>query len=148
MEPEVHIIEKYFQEVYHCFTMTNIRCKGGREIDLLAVSPTIGKKYHVESSVLTPRGFHLKEKDLDYFKSKKFDHPVIIEKIRELFGDLSYEKILVVFNTQDNFRSLSEIAEKQYGICIQGIQTLVAYFNKVTKGSRMTFLEHWNWCLT
>jgi hypothetical protein len=43
MEPEVHIIEKYFQEVLYCFTMTNIRCKGGKEIDVLAVNPTTGK---------------------------------------------------------------------------------------------------------
>jgi len=40
MEPEVHIIEKYFQEIKHCFNMTNIRLKGKKEIDLLAVSPT------------------------------------------------------------------------------------------------------------
>jgi hypothetical protein len=53
MEPEVHIIEKYFQEVLHCFTMTNIRCKGGKEIDLLAVNPITGKRYHIESRVST-----------------------------------------------------------------------------------------------
>jgi hypothetical protein len=36
MEPEVHILEKYFQEVLLCFTMTNIQLKGKKEIDLLA----------------------------------------------------------------------------------------------------------------
>jgi hypothetical protein len=44
MEPEVHIIEKYFQEILHCFTMTNVKCEGGKEIDLLAINPITGKK--------------------------------------------------------------------------------------------------------
>ena len=38
MEPEVHIIQ-YFQEVLNCFTMTDILCKGRKEIDLLTINP-------------------------------------------------------------------------------------------------------------
>jgi hypothetical protein len=57
MEPEVHTIEKYFQEILHCFTMTNIRCRGGKEIDLSAINPNNRKKYHVESRVGTSPSF-------------------------------------------------------------------------------------------
>ena len=57
MEPEVHIIEKYFQEILHCFTMTNIKCKRGKEVDLLAVNPRTGEKYHVESRIDTSPSF-------------------------------------------------------------------------------------------
>lgn len=60
MEPEVHIIEKYFQEIKRCFTMTNIKCKGGKEIDLLAVVPITLERYYVESRVSTT--FKLREK--------------------------------------------------------------------------------------
>ena len=62
MEPEVHIIEKYFQEILHCFTMTNIRCKRGKEIDLLALNPSTKEKYHIEARV-TRTGFKIKKHD-------------------------------------------------------------------------------------
>ena len=52
MEPEVHIIE-YFQVVLGCFTMTNVKCEGQKELDLLAVNPRTSEKYHVESRVST-----------------------------------------------------------------------------------------------
>ena len=70
MEPEVHIIEKYFQLVRHCFTMTNIRCKRGKEIDLLAIDPQTGEKYHVESRVGTAPSFKIREKDTSTSKGR------------------------------------------------------------------------------
>jgi len=39
--------------------MTNIRCEGRKEIDLLATNPRTSEKYHVESSVLTSRKLKL-----------------------------------------------------------------------------------------
>ena len=63
MEPEVHIIEKYFQLIKRCFTMTNIRLKGGKEIDLLAINPQSGEKYHVEVRVSTTPSFKLRIHD-------------------------------------------------------------------------------------
>jgi hypothetical protein len=111
MEPEVHIIEKYFQEVLHCFTMTNIRCKGGKEIDILATNPTTGKKYHVESRVSTVfklREQATKKKDgtshkngLNYFKKEKFENSAVLARIKELLGDKDYEKVLVVHDTEE-----------------------------------------------
>jgi len=62
LEPEVHLIEKYFQAVKKCLTMTNIRLKKNKEIDLLAINPRTGEKYHVESRV-TLTGFTLLKKD-------------------------------------------------------------------------------------
>jgi hypothetical protein len=53
LEPEVHLIEKYFQEILHCLTSTNMRCKGGKEIDLLAMDPRPLRRSHVESRVAT-----------------------------------------------------------------------------------------------
>jgi len=109
MEPEVHIIEKYFQEILRCFTMANIRCKNKKEIDLLAVNPQSGDKYHVEARISTSRAFALRSKDplerkhsykrgLDYFIKEKFNHPAVVKKIKELFGNDSYSKVLVVFH--------------------------------------------------
>lgn len=57
MEPEVHIVEKYLQLVKHWFTMTNVMLGGGKEIDLLALDPRSGEKYHIEVRVAIGRGF-------------------------------------------------------------------------------------------
>ena len=150
LEPEVHIIEKYFQLIRHCFTMTNIRCKRGKEIDLLAVNPKSGEKYHVESRVSTSKGFALREKDtqtskgrplrrgLDYFLREKFNHPLITEKISELFGDFDYQKVLVVWRTKDDYSQINQIAVEKYGINIWVLRGMVIELmrHKVTSGSR------------
>ena len=155
MEPEVHIIEKYFQEILHCFTMTNIRCKKGKEIDLLAVDPRTGERYHVESRIGTSPSFKIREKDtytskgrphkigLDYFKTEKFDHQIIKEKILALFGDSNYRRILVVWNTEDNFAKLPKIAEEKYGFELWGLRGIILTFmkQKVTTGSRDDILR-------
>lgn len=90
--------------------MTNIPCGGSKEIDLLAVNPLSGEKFHVESRVSTSRGFAIRLKDthkkdgtphrrgLDYFHKSKFEHPRVKSKIKEFFGDSDYNKILVVFH--------------------------------------------------
>ncbi|MBS7631680.1 hypothetical protein KEJ47_08980 [Candidatus Bathyarchaeota archaeon] len=155
MEPEVHLIEKYFQEILHCFTMTNVRLKRGKEIDLLAINPMTGEKFHVEARVATSRGFALREKDtytsqgrphrrgLDYFAKEKFDHLTVVEKIRELFGSSDYRKVLIVWNTEDNFAHLPQLAKEKYNIEIWGIRHLLREFMKtrITTGSRDDILR-------
>lgn len=126
MEPEVHIIEKYFQTMLKCFTMTNIKCKGNKEIDLLAINPRTGNKFHVESRVGTSPSFKIRLHDtytkkgiahkigIDYFAKEKFDHPLVKEKIKEIFGNINYVKILVVWDVQDE--ALVEEAKKIFDI--------------------------------
>ena len=153
MEPEVHIIEKYFQKILNCFTMTNVRLKGGKEIDLLAVNPKTGEKYHVESRVATSRSFALRLEDtytskgrphkrgLDYFAKEKFGHPVVLDKIHELFGDSDYHKVLVVWNVQDE--NLFRLAKDRFNIEIWGMRALLLDMMKqrVTVGSRDDILR-------
>ena len=156
MEPEVHIIEKYFQEVLHCFTMTNIRCKGGKEIDVLAMNPITGKKYHIESRVSTT--FKLREqatekkdgtshKDgLNYFKKEKFEHSTVLARVKELFGDLDYEKVLVVHDTEEPRDALIQKALDKYGIHILLMKDVIADLKEEVevRGSRddvMRFVE-------
>jgi len=153
MEPEVHIIEKYFQEILHCFTMTNIKCKGGKEIDLLAINPKTGRKYHVEARVGTSPSFKIKEKDtytskgrahkigLDYFKEEKFEHPIVTQKIHEIFGKSSYDKILVVWDVED--LSLREIAKTKYDFDLWFMDELLNDMinSGIIKGSRDDILR-------
>ncbi|MEM4142828.1 MAG: hypothetical protein QW445_01630 [Candidatus Bathyarchaeia archaeon] len=146
MEPEVHIIEKYFQEKLHCFTMTNIRCKGGKEIDLLAIDPRSLKRFHVESRIAIK--FKLRDKatytndgrchrdGIDYFSREKFEHPLIKEKIREIFGTDDYSKILVVWEIEGE--DLVEKALAQYGLQLMSLKSIIKGFLSEQKmfGSR------------
>lgn len=118
MEPEVHLIEKYFQEEGF-FTKTNIKLDRN-EIDLLAIHPVTGKKFHVESRVHTHS--KLRIQDLDNIVENKFEHPNIVNGIRNIFGTTEYGKVLVVWNVQHG--SVIEKAEK-YGVEIKYISELL-----------------------
>lgn len=106
------MIEKYFHEVLRCFTMTNIRLKGGKEIDLLAVNPRTGEKWHVEARVSTTFKLRVEStktkngrshKDgLDYFYEEKFNHPTVKEAVKKIFGSGDYKKVIVVWGVKEN----------------------------------------------
>jgi hypothetical protein len=138
MEPEVHIIEKYFQIVLKCFTMTNIQLRGGKEIDLLAINPYTREKFHVESRISVSPSFRLTAKDtytakgkpkkqgLDYFVEQKFYHPTVIKGIDEIFGptgDTNCRRVLVVWDVKDD--SVVDEAKKK-GIEIYIMPTLLS----------------------
>lgn len=124
MEPEVHIIEKYFQVALGCLTMTNIKCSGGKEIDLLAINPKNMERYHVESWVSTifklresatyTKAGRCRRNGLDYFNKEKFEHSAVKSSINRIFGDADYQKVLVVWYVHDH--KIPEIARRQYGI--------------------------------
>lgn len=149
MEPEVHIIEKYFQVVLGCLTMANIKCRGGKEIDLLAMNPKTQERFHVEARV-TRTGFKIIRHDtyvnkgrfkgiphrigLDFFDKEKFEHPKVKQKIIDVFGKTPYEKILVVWDVKDP--TIVPYAKKEYGINIWLIRDLLENLGKHVSGSR------------
>jgi len=135
MEPEEHLIEKYFQTVMNCFTMTNIRCGKG-EIDLLAINPKTQERFHVEATVHTT-GNKIKKTDIDNFAKKKFDHPDVKKKIKEIFGDGVYRKWLVVWWVRRTDDLVWKEAD-QHSIEIQFIGDFLDQMveERRTKGSR------------
>ena len=126
MEPEVHIVERYMQLVKKCFTMTNVMLKGGKEIDLLAVNPTSGEKFHIEVRVAIGRGFRVRMIDtqtksgrkhrrgMDTLNEIKFSHPTIVNAVTEIFGSSDYRKVLVTWEVEDE--SVIEQARKRYDV--------------------------------
>jgi hypothetical protein len=127
--------------------MTNIKCQGGKEIDLLAINPKTGEKYHVETRVSLCRSLALKEKDtytskgranrrgLDYFAKEKFNHPIVVKAIHKLFGDSNYRKFLVAWcphdsKAQDNFLNLSKLAKEKYGFQLVDFKVVLDPFIK------------------
>jgi hypothetical protein len=129
MEPEVHLIEKYFQIVWGCFTMANVPLRGGKEIDLLAINPITKEKFHVEAMISLSSRLRLKDTytpkgrprriGLDYFIKEKFFHPTMVEAVNDIFGlEPEHQKVLVVWGFPD--KSFSEEARKhglKFSIC-------------------------------
>ena len=114
------------QLVKRCFTMTNIMLSGGKEIDLLALDPRSGEKYHIEVRVAIGRGFRLRMVDtqtqsgkkhrrgMDTLNAIKFKPPVVVKAITEIFGSPEYTKLLVVWQVEDE--GVIEQAKKVYDI--------------------------------
>jgi hypothetical protein len=140
MEPEVHIIEKYFQNIHHCFTMTNVKCKGNKEIDLLAVNPRDPsgdlRRFHVEARVSTTFPLRMQEtkttsgksnkNGLDYFIKEKFYHPSVLERAEVMFGTKKYDRVLVVHSVKGmEFGDLFEKVYNTYGIMVWRIGDLI-----------------------
>lgn len=97
------------------------------------MNPKTLEKYHVESRVSTT--FKLKElatytkngtchkNGLDFLSKEKFEHPLVKEKILEIFGNADYKKFLVVWDIEDI--SLAGISLDKYGLCICTIDVLI-----------------------
>jgi hypothetical protein len=126
LEPEVHIVERYMQLVKKCFTMTNVMLEGGKEIDLLAVNPISGTKYHIEVRVAIGKGFRLRlidtqtkngrkhRRGMDTLNEIKFSHPTVVKAVTEIFGSSQYKKVLVVWDVEEE--SVIEQAKSLYDI--------------------------------
>jgi hypothetical protein len=126
VEPEVHIVERYLQLVKKCFTMTNVMLEGGKEIDLLAVNPISGEKFHIEVRVTIERAFRLRLVDtrtkngrkhrrgLDTLNEIKFTNPTVANAVEKIFGSGKYEKVLVVWDVEEE--SVIEQAKSLYDI--------------------------------
>jgi hypothetical protein len=135
VEPEVHIVERYLQLVKHWFTMTNVMLEGGKEIDLLALDPFSGNKYHIEVRVAIGRGFRIRlvdtqtksgirhKRGLDTLNEIKFSPPAVVSGCHEIFGCSEYKKILVVWDVQEP--NVLEQAEKLYGIELWRISDII-----------------------
>jgi len=144
MEPEVHIIEKYFQEVLRCLTMTNILLPQRREIDVLAIDPRTLERYHIEVNAWTVQGDKVKEDWLDEIREKKFEHPTVKQEIQKVFGDVAYHKVLVVWNVKND--QVINAAKEKFGIEIRLMREILKELQEAVssgkiKGSRDDILR-------
>ena len=109
------IVEAYVRYVKKWATIANIKCPGQFEIDLLAINPISGDRYHIESGVSISGGYSQlttgsfceadlktrvlaagQRRTLGYFKDRKFSHPQILEKLQEYgFMPGNYKKVIV-----------------------------------------------------
>ena len=121
METSEKIVEAYVRYVKGWATIPNIRCGGQKEIDLLAIDPKSGKRYHVESGVsvsgtyskLTNRPFNLKKlrtrtrqaeqrRTIGYFIETKFEADTVrTELLRFGFRGRNYQRAIVSWGWTD-----------------------------------------------
>lgn len=123
METTEHIAEEYVRHKLKWFTNPNIKAKGGKEIDILAIDKK-GRRYWIECGVTHKINWALKSKadrkdfqvlkreksnkkiwrhrnSVDYFISHKFNDPKLKEKLKDFgFKKGNYKKIIVCWQTK------------------------------------------------
>jgi hypothetical protein len=121
METTEKIVEAYVRYVKGWATIPNIRCAGQYEIDLIAVDPKTGHRFHIESGVSISGGFSklttkpFSENDLKvrikqaqqrrtlgYFIERKFSAPGVLDTLRRYgFEPGKYTKVIVTWAATD-----------------------------------------------
>lgn len=125
------IVESYVRYVKGWATIPNIKCKGQLEIDLLAINPLSGERYHIESGVSVSGGFHkltgavfdndlLKQRTkqasqrrtVGYFRDKKFTSPGVLEKLKQYgFKNGEYTRIIVTWDWNEEAKKQADEAD-------------------------------------
>lgn len=102
METTERIVEAYVRHVMGCATITNIRCEGQNEIDLLAINPKTMARYHVEVTVSISSGFKkLTAKPFDPEKKKQRVHQAGQRRTVGFFEDVKFGKSTVIERLSD-----------------------------------------------
>jgi len=125
------IVEAYVRYVKGWATIANIKCPGQLEIDLLAIDPVSGQRYHIESGVSVSGGFSkltaesfstdmLKQsskqagqrRTIGYFRDRKFSAPGIIAKLEGYgFKSGDYRRIIVTWGWTDEAKNQADAAD-------------------------------------
>lgn len=133
METTEKIVESYVRYIKGWATIPNIKCQGQLEIDLLAIDPVNGGRYHIESGVSVSGGFSkltgkqfdpnvLKQRTkqasqrrtLGYFRDKKFNSPGVLAKLKDYgFKDSEYECVIVTWGWTDEAKQQADEANIQ-----------------------------------
>lgn len=135
METTEKIVETYCNYIKSWFTIPNIKCKGGKEIDLLALeidpnNNVIKKRYHIEISIHKGPGFSkltaqkytegeyrertktaIVRRSIWFFINKKFNDKNVKTKLAEYgFKGKNYKKVIVSLGWSND---VVPIAEKE-----------------------------------
>lgn len=107
----------------------------GKEIDLLAFNPITNERYHIESHVITAKGFRIRLKDtqtklgikhkvgLDTLSETKFLNPTVVEGCNKIFGCEAYRRVLVIWDTRES--NVVDEAKRLYGIEVWRISDVI-----------------------
>ncbi len=157
METTEKVVEAYVRYVKGWATIPNIKCDGQFEIDLLAIDPKCGEKYHIESGVsvsgayskLTAKPYDPElikvrvhqagqRRTLGYFAERKFSAPGIIKALTEYgFDQGHYQKIIVTWDCDADVEALAA----SLGITIWNFQKLLKEISQAFRNKRSYFTD-------
>lgn len=144
------IVQAYVRYVKGWATIPNIKCEGQYEIDLLAIDPLDGNRYHIESGVSISGGFSnltgdnfsidmlrqrtkqaSQRRTVGYFRDRKFTSPGVLAKLAE-YGFISgnYERVIVSWGWTDAAKKQAD----QAGIKLWDFRSIMLEIAKNAEG--------------
>lgn len=141
METTEKIVESYCRYVKGWFTISNIKCPGQHEIDLLAIDASFTndlKRYHIECGVsishsyskLTGKEFSLEKlkkrvgkaeqrRTIGYFIERKFNPMRVVSELRKYgFKKGNYSKVIVTWGWTTEAKKAADIKAPFFGISV------------------------------
>lgn len=157
METTEKVVEAYVRYVKNWATIPNIKCPGQYEIDLLAIDPKTGDKYHIESGVSVPGPFSkltskpynkelikvrvhqaTQRRTLGYFAERKFAAQGIIDTLESLgLFPGEYKKVIVTWGWEDGVKELAE----ELGIELWHFADILKTIAKTFKQTKVYFTD-------
>jgi hypothetical protein len=160
METTEKIVESYCRYVKDWFTISNIKCSGQYEIDLLAVEASSNgepKRYHIESGVsishayskLTAKPFSSEElkqrikqagqrRTLGYFRDRKFGLPEVTAELKKYgFRKGNYSKIIVTWGWTEEAKKQAD----QAGIILWDFRDIIREIAETFHRTRTYFTD-------
>jgi hypothetical protein len=130
VETTERIVEAYCRYIRQWATIPNVRCPGGFEIDLLAIDPKAGLRYHIETSVSISSGFAklsgkrfnasslktrvggpAQRRTVGFFVERKFGPPEVRAALREHgFDPGAYQQVIVSWGWDDQAEAQADAA--------------------------------------
>lgn len=154
METTERIVEAYVRYVKKWATIPNIKCDGQKEIDLFAIDPRTGKKYHIESTVsisqnyraLTNNAYNQNDhkvrgraararRTLGFFIKEKFDAKGVKEALKSYGGTSDCEQIIVVWE----WKSGVDEEAKANGIALWDFRDMIRKIAELGENKRTYF---------
>lgn len=116
METTERIVEAYVRYVKGWATIPNIKCGGQKEIDLFAIDPVSGERFHIETTVSISQNYRAlttneyvdgdhkvrgkaarARRTLGFFLKQKFEAPGVRAALAKYCKDAPHRKIIVIW---------------------------------------------------
>ena len=160
METTEKIVESYCRYVLGWFTISNIKCPGQYEVDLLAIDPTPGaseRRYHIECGVSISGGYskltgkefsreRLKRRleqagqrrTIGYFIQRKFGPAEVLSQLKKYgFQKGDYDRVIVTWGWTDD----AEKEAEHEGIILWDFRNILKAIAENCRGQKTYFID-------
>jgi hypothetical protein len=154
METTERIVEAYVRYVKGWATIPNIKCDGQKEIDLFAINPKTGDRYHIETTVSISQNFRAltsneflpgdhkvrgkaarARRTLGFFLQEKFDAPGVQKALASYGDSRPINKIIVIWEWKPGVKE----AAAEHGVELWDFRELMAQIAELGRHERTYF---------